>query len=112
MEYINQTIVFPMGMKTNANADKGLGLEHCFDGCRFYMQNRRKTLKLKHAIRMKELSEETTFKDCTIILEGTMTPDLIAPYAIHKCWVYAKTIDGYEFETGVKVYGDGTCEEY
>jgi len=111
MEYINQTIVFPMGMKTNANADKGLGLEHHFEGCHFLMQNRRKTLKLKHAIRMKNLEEQTTFTNCTIIMEGTMTPDLIAPRAIHKCWVYAKAVDGVEYVKGAKVIDNGSVEE-
>ncbi|QIA28623.1 hypothetical protein [Phage f2b1] len=111
MEYINQTIIFPMGMKTHANADKGLGLEHHFDDCHFLMQNRRKTLKLKHAIRMRALDEQTTFTNCTIIMEGTFTPDLIAPYAIHKCWVYAKTVDDVVYEQGVKVLGTGVIQE-
>jgi hypothetical protein len=111
MEYVNQTIVFPMGMKTNANADKGLGLEHHFENCHFLMQNRRKTLKLKHAIRMRALNEQTTFNNCTIILEGTMTPDLIAPYAIHMCWVYVKSVDGVVFDKGAKVISNGLIEE-
>jgi len=91
MKYENQTVVFPMNMKFRAGTED---MDHEITGCYIAMRNRRDTLKMGNAIRIRKLEEDTTFKDCTIYMEGTLTMDRIIPVAIHKCFIYGTSEDG------------------
>jgi len=97
MKYENQTIVFPMGMKLQAAE---VELHHSANSCSFKLKNRRHTLKIGNAIRMKDLKEDTTFKNCTIFLEGTLTHQGIIPLSIHRCFVAGTEEDGTPVRMG------------
>ncbi len=88
MNYKNEVLVFPMGMKTNSNLTKSPCYYHKFESCKFKMSNRRKTLRIGNAIRMKNLTEDCNFDDCTIFLEGTLTSDGIIPYSLTNSFIY------------------------
>jgi len=92
MRYENQTVVFPMGMKINANTTKEPNYHLHFETCKIKMQNRRKTLKAGNAVRLKRITEDSTFNNCTILLEGTLTADAIEPFAKHRCLAYVKEV--------------------
>jgi len=97
MRYENQTVVFPMGMKLQA-AEKEL--HHSINGSTFKIKNRRHTLKMGNAIRMKDLREDTVFENCTIYLEGTLTHQGIVPLSVHKCFVWGTEEDGMPVRIG------------
>jgi len=97
MRYENQTVVFPMGMKLQAAEEE---LHHHINNSTFKMKNRRHTLKIGNAIRMKDLKEDTVFENCTIYLEGTLTNQRIVPLSIHKCFVRGTEEDGMPVRIG------------
>jgi len=92
MRYENQTVVFPMGMKFRAGTKD---MDHTINNCTFKMRNRRDTLKMGNATRIRQLTEDTTFENCTIYMEGTLVMDRVIPVVIHKCFIYGTAEDGF-----------------
>lgn len=87
--YENQVIILPLGFKIHKDQHN-----HHF---RIYMEDntiklavRRKSVKIGNAIRVRNIKENTRFKNCTIFFEGTLTEDTIIPFGIHKAFIYKK----------------------
>ncbi|TYS91935.1 hypothetical protein [Rossellomorea aquimaris] len=80
--YKNQVLVLPMGMKVNANKSKSPNYEILIKNSCISMENRRKTLKIGNAIRLKAFNEDTTIENCRLFFEGTMTSDGIIPCSV------------------------------
>jgi len=106
MLYENQTVVFPMGMKFKTGKGE---LNHTLNGCKLKMRNRRDTLKIGNAIRIRQLKEDTTFESCTIYMEGTLVKNRIIPVAIHECFIYGTAEDGLPFKVG-GTYAHASCK--
>jgi hypothetical protein len=82
MHYENQTIIFPMGMTLGNSSTTEI------DTCHISLSNRRKTLPLKHAIRLNRLTGLNTFYNCRIFMEGTMlNHSKIIPFNIYKAYI-------------------------
>lgn len=94
MIYENKVVVLPIGMKINNH------FNHRIDTCKMKIVPRRKTLKIGNAIRINNLKEDTTFYNCIIFTEGTMTGNGIVPYEKHKCVIYFKKEEGKTLEVG------------
>ncbi|MGO4219531.1 hypothetical protein AB4Z03_26870 [Bacillus sp. YAF12_1] len=81
MIYENQVLVFPIGMKVNANPNKTpcykLELKNSFikGG-----KGKRDTLKIGNATRLRKISEDTIVDNCVIYFEGTLTADSVVPF--------------------------------
>jgi hypothetical protein len=98
MRYENETVVFPMGMKFRAGTED---MHHTINNCKFLMRNRRDTLKMGNATRIRKLTEDTTFENCVIYMEGTLVMDRVIPLAVHGCFIYGTSAD----ELPVKIGG-------
>jgi ribosome-interacting GTPase 1 len=80
MLFKNQTVVFQLGMKVNANLLKQPCYKIHIQDSNIIRSNRRKSLKATTAKRIRTISEDTTFDNCTIYLEGTLTADRVVPW--------------------------------
>ncbi|MEC2708133.1 hypothetical protein P9Z39_20995 [Bacillus thuringiensis] len=88
MLYTNQVLVFPIGMKVNANHNK----TPCY---KLELKNslikidkgRRDTLKIGNATRLRKISEDTIIDNCVIYFEGTLTADSVVPFKGCACAV-------------------------
>ncbi|MBJ8090263.1 hypothetical protein JDS76_26100 [Bacillus cereus] len=81
MIYENQVLVFPIGMKVNANPNKTpsykLELKNSFIKTN---KGRRDTLKIGNATRLRKITEDTIIDNCVIYFEGTLTADSVIPF--------------------------------
>lgn len=89
--YKNQVLVLPMGMKINANKGKIPCYEINISNCHISLANRRNTLKIGNATRLKSFNENTTIDNCRLFFEGTMTKDKIIPFNISRYWIQANS---------------------